>query len=713
MSGDLSRLGWPGSRLGEALEALGRHASLGGRSAGEVAPPADLLAEGGERLDRWVEATADWLGLEAEPVEVPYTAVGRLVLGSGPALVRLLGSAEARFLALLGGTRRRVRLLAPDRQVIAVPVETVRAALCRDAEAPVAEEVDRILAEARVRRGRRRRARAALLGQLLVEARVGGGWLIRPAGDSPALAQAREAGLPRLLTRLLIVQVLGSALWIGSWWLLGRMSMTGQLDLGWLLAWLLLLWSTVPCRLAMTAGGGEFAVRAGALLQRRLLVGALALETDEARRAGIGQLYARVLESEVLEQVGLAGGFLALSAVLELALAVPVLAVGAGGWPHAALLAATVAAALGLGLRYERCRRRWTEDRLVMTHELVERMVGHRTRLAQEPRARRHDDEDRALERYLGPSRRLDDRGAEIQVLPRGWLIVGVLGLAPTFVAGAAAPTALAVGLGGVLLAYRALRTLAEALEKVAAAATAWRQVQPLWRAAGGREPAGHPDFAVPPPPTAAPLDGDGRPRLDALDLVYRYRDRDEPVLHGATLIIGDGGRLLLRGQSGGGKSTLAALLAGLRVPDSGLVLWDGLDRRTLGAQGWRRRVALAPQFHENHVLMGTLAFNLLMGRGWPPRPADLEEAERICRALDLGPLLDRMPAGIMQLVGETGWQLSHGERSRLYLARALLQRAGLIILDESFAALDPRTLRDALGYVLLQAPAVLVVAHP
>jgi ATP-binding cassette subfamily B protein len=207
--------------------------------------------------------------------------------------------------------------------------------------------------------------------------------------------------------------------------------------------------------------------------------------------------------------------------------------------------------------------------------------------------------------------------------------------------------------------------------------------------------------------------DGDGRPRLDARDLVYRYRDRDEPVLHGATLVIGDGGRLLLQGRSGGGKSTLAALLAGLRVPDSGLLLWDGLDRQTLGAQGWRRRVALAPQFHENHVLMGTMAFNLLMGRGWPPRPADLEEAERVCRALDLGPLLDRMPSGLMQLVGETGWQLSHGEQSRLYLARALLQGAGLIILDESFAALDPQTLRDALGYVLLQAPAVLVVAHP
>ena len=56
------------------------------------------------------------------------------------------------------------------------------------------------------------------------------------------------------------------------------------------------------------------------------------------------------------------------------------------------------------------------------------------------------------------------------------------------------------------------------------------------------------------------------------------------------------------------------------------------------------------------------------MGRAWPPRPADLQEAEEICRELDLGQLLDRMPGRMLQMVGDTGWQLSHGEKSRLYL---------------------------------------------
>ena len=110
---------------------------------------------------------------------------------------------------------------------------------------------------------------------------------------------------------------------------------------------------------------------------------------------------------------------------------------------------------------------------------------------------------------------------------------------------------------------------------------------------------------------------------------------------------------------------------------------------------------------------MGPFAFNALMGRAWPPRPSDIEEAERVCRALGLGPLLDRMPAGFLQMVGETGWQLSHGEKSRLFLARALLQGADLVILDESFAALDPETLRQSLAFVLDEAPTVLVIAHP
>lgn len=173
-------------------------------------------------------------------------------------------------------------------------------------------------------------------------------------------------------------------------------------------------------------------------------------------------------------------------------------------------------------------------------------------------------------------------------------------------------------------------------------------------------------------------------------------------------------GRAAPPGRTLGRRQVDAGLaLAGLRVPQSGLLLLEGLDRHSLGLDGWRRRAVAAPQFQENHVLTNTFAFNLLMGREWPPRPGDFEEAQAVCRELGLGELLDRMPAGLLQMVGESGWQLSHGEKSRLYIARALLQRAELVVLDESFAALDPESLRRALRCVLERARTLLVIAHP
>src|SRR6202030_4557538 len=100
--------------------------------------------------------------------------------------------------------------------------------------------------------------------------------------------------------------------------------------------------------------------------------------------------------------------------------------------------------------------------------------------------------------------------------------------------------------------------------------------------------------------------------------------DRQEPVLRGCNLRIYTGDRLVLEGPSGGGKSTLVSILAGLREPDSGELLMDGFDLRTLGSQRWRQHIAAAPQFHENYVLTETFAFNLFMGRRGNLRPRDL-----------------------------------------------------------------------------------------
>jgi ATP-binding cassette subfamily B protein len=708
---DCTALAWPLSRLGEAIEALGRLGRLGVKAVEVEAPPPGV-GVAPEEVGPWIEAAAEWLGLEAEPVEASYGEVEQLVGRAGPALFLLRGAAEPTFLALLGGKGRRVDLLTPERGVVQVRQENVCQELCRAVEAPVADQVEGCLTQAGLRGRRRPRARAALLRQLLAPARVEGCWLLRPAGTAVLASLAREARVPRLLGTLLAAHALDYGLWILSWGLLGWMSLTGRFETGWLLAWLLLLLASLPLRLLGTAAGGRLAIRAGAVLKTRLLVGALRLGPDEVRHLGAGQLLGRVIESEVVETMAIAGGFLGVTAAIDLLLAGWVLGAGAGSWVHIVLLAVTALGALVLARGYYCRRRQWTEERLTLTNHLVEQMLGHRTRLAQEARPYWNEGEDQLLERYLGVTRDLDRATAVLQVLvPRGWLVVALLGLCPVFLAGRPSAGALAVSLGGVLLATRALRQLAEGLERLMAAGLAWERLKPYWQAAALAEVFGPPRLSLAGTDSTCP-DRDG-PLLDVRDLTFRHKDRSSPVLQGVVLQVLAGERLLLEGPSGGGKSTLAALVAGARTPAAGLRLLNGLDLETLGAGRWRRRVVLVPQFHDNHVLMGTLAFNLLLGRGWPPRAADLEEAERVCRELDLGPLLDRMPAGLQQLIGETGWQLSHGEKSRVYVARALLQKADLIILDESFAALDPQTLRQALTVVLARAPTVLVIAHP
>ena len=83
-----------------------------------------------------------------------------------------------------------------------------------------------------------------------------------------------------------------------------------------------------------------------------------------------------------------------------------------------------------------------------------------------------------------------------------------------------------------------------------------------------------------------------------------------------------------------------------------------------------------------------------------------------MCRELGLGDLLDRMPSKLNQTVGETGWQLSQGERTRVYLARAVLQRSEVLVLDESFSALDPESVDRVIRCVQRRTPTVLAIAH-
>ena len=689
MSDLSSTLIWPLSRAQDAVAALAQTRRMGSH----VVPILEST------VDMDIGLAASSIGLEAECIAARYDEMESFLAQAQDVILRVEAGAEKGLIVVIKGGRSRLLVLTPGLQRQRVS----RRAICDVLRAPVEEKLEPTLAAllTALPSARHANARRALLHSHLAGVSIVAGWLLRTAPDEPFVSQLSRAGLYGHAVRMICAHTLAYILWIGAWWLIGVAALEGRYDPGWWQAWVMLLISLAGLQLLSSWWQTQFLTGAAAWFKRRLLYGALRLDQDHVRREGAGQLLGRVLDAEAIEGLTLNGGLAAVLALLELAVSLFVLVAGAGGGTHAVLLGLWLGLAGLITGRYMHLRRRWTSLRLMLTHHLTEQMIGHRTRLAQQPIAQRHDGEDAALSHYFGVSKTMDQWGIMLTTLvPRGWLIVNLLALAPAWFAGGSA-SALAVGLGGGLLAYAALRKCTQGLLQLAAAHIAWEHVAPVFHAGKAK-------------PRRTPIvqtAGGAQTVFLARDVVFRYRKQGPPVLHGIDLDVQRGERILIEGASGGGKSTLANIITGLRAADSGLVLLDGADRHTWGEM-WRTRAVSVPQFHENHIMSESLAFNLLMGCTWPPAPADLVKAETMCRKLGLGELIERMPGGLWQTVGENGWRLSHGERSRVYLARALLQHGSLMVFDESFAALDPENVARAMDCVIAHAPSLIVIAH-
>jgi ATP-binding cassette subfamily B protein len=722
-SAALVQFAWPLSRLGEAVECLAQHGGLASAPLQSLIWPVFTahVAADNETIERWLAIGAAQLDLEFESVQVPYAEVDRLVQGAGPTLLRLPSSDSVAledtpcFLALLKGKRGSATLIGTDRVIRRVSPLLIRNALCTELESSYTADLDLLLSVAKIPPARQADVRQALLQVQLGPKTIDGCWLLRLSPAAGVAQQMAQIRLKRRLALLVVGYLVQVSLTIVAWGLIGRSSLAGHFDWGWLEAWALVLFSAVPLQMFTNWFFSRLVVDVGALFKQRLLFGALQLAPEEIRHQGAGQFLGRIMETVAVERLALAGGFRALLAFIQLGAAAVILAIGAGGWLHTLLLVLWTGVTVGLGLTDLHVGRAWIDAFRTMTNDLVERMVGHRTRLAQENRSRWHEGEDQLLDNYILLSQQLDQVETQLDALvPRGWMVLGMVSVLGIFFLPEAWRNAdtlanIAISLGGVLMAYQALVSITIGLQSVVDARLAWTQVFPLFSAAERAKAERVDPMSI----GRRMLQQTGQPQVNARELAFRYGDHNRYVLRDCTFQIVSGERWLLTGPSGGGKSTLAALLAGLRRPESGTLLLSGLDRDTVGVAEWRRRVVVVPQFHENHLFTGTLAFNLLMGREWPASAATLTEAETICRELGLGDLLTRMPAGMQQMVGESGWRLSHGERSRVFIARALLQNADLLILDESFGALDPETMQLAADCVLRRAKTLLVIAHP
>jgi ATP-binding cassette subfamily B protein len=638
------------------------------------------------------------------------------------------------WVAVLGSDGATARVLAPDGETMRLAVAEIARLLRAPIEARVAPGLDGVGERAGLGASRSAAVRDALVAACLAEEPPLEGWRVRSRAASLASA-LRAAGVARRLALTSLAYGAQLAFLVVAWWMVGAHAATGRAGPG-VGAWVGVLAAFVAAHAAASWSAGRLALDGGRLLRARLMDGLLALDSEPLRAEGVGQLLGRVMETEAVESLSLGGGLLGVAGLFELTTGAIILALGARASSELAVLALALTVGGALAARLWRALGHWSALRLALTHDLVERMAGHRTLVAQQPPELRHRGEDEALAAYEAAGRALDRSSAAFGVIvPRGWLFVGVATLAPALATADVSAGLVATTLGGVLFVYGALRKLTLAYPALATAAVAWRQVAPLFArafepgaaptrslagragvaGAPARAPAAGPHVAGAPGrgPTAGARVATDPVLVEARDIGFRYPNRAAPALAGCSLEIRRGDRVLLEGPSGGGKSTLASLVAGLRPPDVGVLALDGVDQSELGLAGWRERVGVVPQFHENHVFSESVLFNLLLGRAWPPRREDVAAAQTLCTELDLGGVLARMPSGLEQLVGENGWQLSHGERSRLFIARALLQRLDLRVLDESFAALDPETLERVLDCVLARAETLLVIAHP
>jgi ATP-binding cassette, subfamily B, bacterial len=692
----LEEAAWPHSRLPDCLTALLRKSGLGTNCAEE--PFATPALDSG-----WIDGAAARLGCEAEKINIAFRDIEEELAILSPALIRI---SETSYVAVLRANRKTLSLLTPSLEVVRLPIQKIAMELREPLERKRRAEVASLLESAGLPEGRRTRTTAALLREEFAERGFDQCWIFRGPTGAAVLPWLGQADAIRKAFALVSAHAVQYLLWLASWAILGTLSFEGRLDSGWLAGWALLLATIIPFRVFGTWKQGEIVIGLGGLLKRRLLCGVMRLEPEEVKHQGIGSFLGQALEAEALETLALGGGIAGLLAVVELVLSALILG------PIALLLAGWAILTGVLAWRFLKRTARATDTRIKLTQDTVESMIGHRTRLAQQPVGRWHDSEDRSLDDYLHVARSVDHNGGLLSGIPRGWLIAAIACLAPSMAAGQLSNTHAAVILGGILLAFTGFERLVGSFTEIAAACVSWKRIAPLFQAASRPERLGQ-AVAQQGKKSGADTKTHGRKILDADRLTFRYRKQGNPVIQGCSLTVRFGDRILVEGPSGGGKTTLASLLSGVRQPDSGLLLADSLDVHTLGTAGWRERVGAAPQFHENHILTGTLAFNLLMGKQWPPTSHDMQEAETVCRELGLGDLLDRMPSGLMQMVGEGGWQLSHGERSRVYIARALLQNPDLIILDESFGALDPENLQIALQCTLDRAKTLMVIAHP
>jgi ATP-binding cassette subfamily B protein len=201
----------------------------------------------------------------------------------------------------------------------------------------------------------------------------------------------------------------------------------------------------------------------------------------------------------------------------------------------------------------------------------------------------------------------------------------------------------------------------------------------------------------------------EGRLRFEAVD--FAFPGSEERVLRGVDLELAPGETVAVVGATGSGKTVLTALVPRLFDVTGGRVLIDGVDVRELDLRHLRSLVATA--FEDPTLFSMSARENLTLGRDPETDPATDEEIDQALQIAQAEFVHD-LPWGLETRIGEQGLALSGGQRQRLALARAVLAKPKILVLDDTLSALDVHTeklVEEALSRVLATTTG-LVVAH-